>query len=88
MCVLDSEFSLLSKTDQKQGRKEEDEVCEKLSCLLDVLSGHSELSERVERGVSHEHQNALSKMLTLKKRQIQGVLRGSDVSFLLLYYVI
>ncbi|XP_014288767.1 sorting nexin-8 [Halyomorpha halys] len=76
--LVSKEFTLLSKTAQEQARKEEDEVCERLSYLLDVLSGHSELCERVERGVSYEHQNALSKMLTLKKRQIQGVLRGSD----------
>ncbi|CAH1395473.1 unnamed protein product [Nezara viridula] len=76
--LISKEFAQLSKTAEEQARKEEDEVCERLSYLLDILSGHSELCERVERGVSYEHQNALSKMLTLKKRQIQGVLRGSD----------
>lgn len=60
--------------------REEEEVCEHLNALLDVLSGHRELCERVEKGVAHDHQKALSKMLELKKRQIQGVLRGSDVS--------
>lgn len=75
---ISSEFRKLSQTAREQARKEEDDVCERLAYLLDILNGHAELCERVERGVSHEHQHALSKMLTLKKRQIQGVLRGSD----------
>lgn len=37
------------------------------------------LCERHERGVSADHQRALSTMLSLKKRQMQGVIRGTDV---------
>lgn len=58
---------------------EESEVCERLSCLADVLAGHTDLCERVEKGVASDHQKALAKMLALKRRQMQGVLRGSDV---------
>lgn len=54
-------------------------VCERLNLLLDILVAHRALCERHERGVSSDHQRALSTMLTLKKRQMQGVVRGTDV---------
>ena len=56
-------------------------VCERLNLLLDILVAHRSLCERHERGVSADHQRALSTMLSLKKRQMQGVIRGTDVSF-------
>lgn len=56
-------------------------VCEQLNLLLDLLIAHRSLCERHERGVSVDHQRALSTMLSLKKRQMQGVIRGTDVSF-------
>ena len=40
---------------------------------------HRELCERHEKGVAQDHNKALAKMLSLKKRQMQGVIRGSDV---------
>lgn len=55
-------------------------ICERLNLLLDVLVAHRILCERHERGVSADHQRALSTMLSLKKRQMQGVIRGTDVS--------
>ncbi|KAL1130761.1 hypothetical protein AAG570_012002, partial [Ranatra chinensis] len=76
--IISKEFPLLSRKALEQALKEENEVCEKLTMLLEVLNGHQELCERVEKGVSHDHQSALSKMLSLKKRQIQDVLRGTD----------
>lgn len=54
-------------------------VCERLNLLLDILVAHRMLCERHERGVSADHQRALSTMLSLKKRQMQGVIRGTDV---------
>ncbi|XP_014242637.1 sorting nexin-8-like [Cimex lectularius] len=75
---ISKELELLSMKSKKHNVKEEEDVCERLSVLLDILSGHQDLCERVEKGVSHDHQSALSKMMALKKRQIQGVLRGSD----------
>lgn len=63
---------------------EDVEVCQRLQALVDVLAGHRDLCERVEKGVAADHQKALAKMLALKGRQMQGVLRGSDVSVLCL----
>lgn len=48
--------------------------------LLDVLIAHRDLCERLEKGLAHDHQTALAKMLSLKKRKIQGVIKGADVS--------
>lgn len=53
-------------------------VCEKLALLYDVLVAHKELCERLERGLANDHQVALSKMLALKKKKLQGAIRGID----------
>lgn len=42
---------------------------------------HKDLCERLEKGIAQDHQNALAKMLSLKKRKIQGVIRGTDVGW-------
>lgn len=54
-------------------------VCERLGLLLDILVAHKDLCERLEKGLHHDHAVALSKLLSLKKRKIQGVIRGTDV---------
>jgi hypothetical protein len=69
----------------QQAIREEDEVCERLNLLLDVLVAHRELCERHEKGVAQDHNKALAKMLSLKKRQMQGVIRGTDVRTFQLY---
>jgi hypothetical protein len=79
------EFGLLSSKAMQQAVREEDEVCERLNLLLDVLVAHRELCERHEKGVAQDHNKALAKMLSLKKRQMQGVIRGTDVSTFQLY---
>lgn len=78
--ILIREFNLLSARALQQAVREETMLCERLNFLLDVLIAHKSLSERHERGVSADHQRALSTMLILKKRQMQGVIRGTDVS--------
>ncbi|RZF34611.1 hypothetical protein LSTR_LSTR008636 [Laodelphax striatellus] len=67
----------LSQRARQQAASEEETVCDDLATLLAVLHAHGELCVRVERGVADDHQRALSRMLALKKRQIQGVLRGT-----------
>lgn len=73
------EFNLLSTRALQQAVREETMICERLNLLLDILVAHRMLCERHERGVSADHQRALSTMLSLKKRQMQGVIRGTDV---------
>ncbi|XP_067005219.2 sorting nexin-8 [Anabrus simplex] len=76
--IISKEFNLLSSKALQQAVREEEEVCEKLNLLLDVLIAHRELCDRHEKGVLQDHAKALSKMLALKKRQMQGVIRGTD----------
>ncbi|XP_049853020.1 sorting nexin-8-like isoform X4 [Schistocerca gregaria] len=76
--VISKEFGLLSSKALRQAVREEEEVCEKLNLLLDVLISHRELCDRHERGVAQDHAKALAKMLALKKRQMQGVIKGTD----------
>ncbi|XP_063995496.1 sorting nexin-8-like [Diachasmimorpha longicaudata] len=76
--VIAKEFNLLSSRALQQAVREESMICERLNLLLDVLVAHRTLCERHERGVSADHQRALSSMLALKKRQMQGVIRGTD----------
>ncbi|EGI67917.1 Sorting nexin-8 [Acromyrmex echinatior] len=76
--VISKEFNLLSTRALQQAVREETMVCERLNLLLDILVAHRMLCERHERGVSTDHQRALSTMLSLKKRQMQGVIRGTD----------
>ncbi|KAL5290539.1 SNX8 family protein [Megaselia abdita] len=52
-------------------------ITEKLNLLLDVLTAHSDLCERVEGGIVSDHQKAISKMLNINKQKIKGVIRGS-----------
>ncbi|XP_015608090.1 sorting nexin-8 isoform X2 [Cephus cinctus] len=76
--VISKEFGLLSTRALEQAVREETMICERLNLLLDILVAHRILCERHERGVSADHQRALSTMLSLKKRQMQGVIRGTD----------
>ncbi|XP_011300089.1 sorting nexin-8 isoform X2 [Fopius arisanus] len=76
--VMAKEFNLLSTRALQQAVREETMICERLNLLLDVLVAHRTLCERHEKGVSADHQRALSSMLALKKRQMQGVIRGTD----------
>ncbi|KYQ56563.1 Sorting nexin-8 [Trachymyrmex zeteki] len=78
--VISKEFNLLSTRALQQAVREETMVCERLNLLLDILVAHRMLCERHERGVSADHQRALSTMLSLKKRQMQGVIRGTDLT--------
>lgn len=56
-------------------------MCDRLDLLLEILVAHRDLCERLERGLAHDHQAALAKMLSLKKRKIQGVIKGTNVRF-------
>lgn len=40
----------------------------------------SDLCDRVEKGIVSDHQKAMSKMLTLNKQRMKGVMRGTDVN--------
>lgn len=72
------EVQSLSVKSAEHADTEQLSVCERLGLLLDILIAHKELCERLEKGLHHDHTVALSKLLSLKKRKIQGVIRGTD----------
>jgi len=76
--MVANEFNSLSTQAIRHSTLEELTVCDRLALLLDVLVSHRDLCERLERGLANDHQQALAKMLSLKKRKIQGVMRGTD----------
>lgn len=67
----------ISKESSKYADCQQNIICERLSLLLDVLAAHSDLCERIENGIFTDHQKALSKMLSLNKQKIKGVIRGT-----------
>ncbi|KAK7806511.1 hypothetical protein U0070_017503 [Myodes glareolus] len=62
---------------QHEGKKEENDVVEKLNLFLDLLQSYKDLCERHEKGVLHKHQRALHKY-GLMKRQMMSAAHGRE----------
>lgn len=73
-----SELHNISQTVLIRADYEQRTICEKLALLYDILVAHKEMCERLEKGLANDHQVALSKMLALKKKKLQGAIRGID----------
>ncbi|KAL1494219.1 hypothetical protein ABEB36_009848 [Hypothenemus hampei] len=76
---MSSQLQGISHTCLTKAAYEQRTVCEKLSLLYDILVAHKELYERLEKGLANDHQAALAKMLTLKKKKLQGAISGLDL---------
>ncbi|CAH1100458.1 unnamed protein product [Psylliodes chrysocephalus] len=76
--VMARDMASLSCKSNHHAYLEQNEVCERLGLLLDILIAHKDLCDRLEKGLHHDHAVALSKLLNMKKRKIQGVIRGTD----------
>lgn len=76
--LISSEMQTISVQSQHQAGAEQISVGEHLALLFDVLVSYRDLCERLEKGLVNDHQAALAKMLTLKKRKLQGAIRGAD----------
>ncbi|XP_048846234.1 sorting nexin-8a [Brienomyrus brachyistius] len=76
--VLSVEFALLSDKAAQQGRREEDDVVEKLNLFLDLLQSYKDLCERHERGVLHEHQRALQKYSVMKRQAMTAAAQPKE----------
>ncbi|XP_076275606.1 sorting nexin-8-like [Rhynchophorus ferrugineus] len=72
------ELHSVSSASLKQADIQQRSVCEKLALVYDILVAHKELCERLEKGLANDHQVALSKMLALKKKKLQGAIRGTN----------
>ncbi|KAK9885194.1 hypothetical protein WA026_010700 [Henosepilachna vigintioctopunctata] len=79
LTIISQELHAVANKSQQHASVEQITVSERLGLLLDVLVSHKDLCERLEKGLVNDHQAALSKMLSLKKRKIQGALKGTDV---------
>ncbi|XP_067238542.1 sorting nexin-8a [Chanodichthys erythropterus] len=75
---LSVEFSLLSEKAAQQGRREEDDVVEKLNLFLDLLQSYRDLCERHEKGVLHEHQRALQKYSVMKRQMMSATVQPKE----------
>ncbi|CAF94131.1 unnamed protein product, partial [Tetraodon nigroviridis] len=75
---LSVEFTVLSDKAAQQGRREEDDVVEKLSLFLDLLQSYRDLCERHEKGVLHEHQRALHKYGVMKRQMMSATVQPKE----------
>ncbi|XP_021503228.1 sorting nexin-8 [Meriones unguiculatus] len=69
---LSVEFALLADKAAQQGKKEENDVVEKLNLFLDLLQSYKDLCERHEKGVLHKHQRALHKYGLMKRQMMSA----------------
>ncbi|KAF3845966.1 hypothetical protein F7725_003044 [Dissostichus mawsoni] len=75
---LSVEFAVLSDKAAQQGRREEDDVVEKLNIFLDLLQSYRDLCERHEKGVLHEHQRALHKYGMMKRQMMSASVQPKE----------
>lgn len=75
---LSVEFALLADKAAQQGRREEDDVVEKLYLFLDLLQSYRDLCERHEKGVLHEHQRALQKYSVMKRQMMSATVQPKE----------
>lgn len=75
---LSVEFAVLSDKAAQQGRREEDDVVERLNLFLDLLQSYRDLCERHEKGVLHEHQRALHKYGMMKRQMMSATVQPKE----------
>ncbi|XP_068606235.1 sorting nexin-8a [Brachionichthys hirsutus] len=75
---LSVEFAVLSDKATEQGRREEDDVVERLNLFLDLLQSYRDLCERHEKGVLHEHQRALHKYGVMKRQMMSAAAQPKE----------
>ncbi|XP_043567747.1 sorting nexin-8-like [Chiloscyllium plagiosum] len=75
---LSVEFALLADKAAQQGKREEEEVVEKLNLFLDLLQSYKDLCERHEKGVLHEHQRALQKYSSMKRQMMSVTVQNKE----------
>lgn len=75
---LSVEFAVLSDKAAQQGKREEDDVVERLNIFLDLLQSYRDLCERHEKGVLHEHQRALHKYGMMKRQMMTATVQPKE----------
>ncbi|MBN3271548.1 SNX8 protein, partial [Polyodon spathula] len=75
---LSVEFALLADNAAQQGKREEEDVVEKLNLFLDLLQSYKDLCERHEKGVLHDHQRALQKYSLIKRQMMSATVQSKE----------
>ncbi|KAG2456215.1 SNX8 protein, partial [Polypterus senegalus] len=75
---LSVEFAILADKAAQQGKREEDDVVEKLNLFLDLLQSYKDLCERHEKGVLHEHHRALQKYSLMKRQMLSATVQSKE----------
>lgn len=73
---LSTGFNDISGISEKYCLRQQSAITERFNIILDVLIAHSDLCDRVEKGIASEHQN-MSRMLQINKQKLKGVIRGT-----------
>lgn len=68
-------FEEISKESEGTSINQHRAVVERLEMLIEVLTAHSDMCDRVEKCITHDHQ-ALSRSLQINKEKIRNVIRG------------
>ncbi|XP_033630679.1 sorting nexin-8-like isoform X1 [Asterias rubens] len=76
--AISVEFAALSDKHATQGKREDNNVAERLALILDLLQSYKDLCDRHEKGVLKDHQSALAKMGNIKKKKMSATIRGSE----------
>uniref|UniRef100_UPI00358ECD23 sorting nexin-8-like n=2 Tax=Myxine glutinosa TaxID=7769 RepID=UPI00358ECD23 len=72
------ELTVIADKASQQGKREDEDVVEKLNYLMDLLHSFKELCDRHERGVLHDHQKALQKYGSMKKQMMSTAIQGRE----------
>ncbi|XP_015215263.1 sorting nexin-8a isoform X2 [Lepisosteus oculatus] len=75
---LSVEFAVLADKAAQQGKREEDDVVEKLNLFLDLLQSYKDLCERHEKGVLHDHHRALQKYSVMKRQMMTATVQTKE----------
>lgn len=75
--AMTSGFHEVAVISDKYATLQQKAIGERFNLLFEVLTAHSDLCDRVEKGIVSEHQKAMTKMLSINKQKIKGVIRGT-----------
>ncbi|XP_022102446.1 sorting nexin-8-like isoform X2 [Acanthaster planci] len=76
--AISVEFAALADKHSVQGKREDNNVAERIALILDLLQAYKDLGDRLEKGLVKDHQNALAKMGSIKKKKMTATVKGSD----------
>lgn len=72
-------FEEISKDSERASVNQQRAVAERLEMVIEILTAHSDMCDRVEKRITNDHQ-ALSKSLQINKEKIRNVIRGSSAA--------